>query len=294
MEWSASEWKSASEWNTPFLDMLVYIDPTTKQVEHLPYRKALNHHERIPWISHHPRDIKRGTFIGEMSRLAVLSSKPEHYLDAIRGLGELYIARGYPVDLVHAWIKANCSKRWSHKMEQTIGEEAPAFVLKTKFNPSWDSFNVQELGRLITESWADSLAGFRNHASLSASLSKPRWDPARFDVDTYLDDTEAAGITIPVPRSLRTSEPYLEPSGSQSVWSPEDGCLIRTGCLVRVGHSPQLEVERVLDVSKVGFFDKRWLVSRKRTSNVADLISIWNKSVLQATSHDNLLADMDI
>jgi hypothetical protein len=289
MEWSASEW------NTPFLDMLVYIDPTSNQVEHLPYRKALNHHERIPWVSHHPKDIKRGTFIGEMSRLAVLSSKPEHYLDAIRALGELYIARGYPVDLVHAWIKANCAKRWSHKMEQPIGEEAPAFVLKTKFNPAWDSFNVQELGRLITESWADSIAGLRNQDSLH-TLSTPRWDPTRFDLDTHLEENGVDGTTVPVPRNLRTSEPYsatlLTEGNAGSVLSGGGEALIRTGRLRPVG--TQFEVERVLDVSKVGFFDKRWLVSRKRTSNVADLISIWNKSVLQATSHDNLLADLDI
>ncbi|MFL4368795.1 hypothetical protein, partial [Enterobacter asburiae] len=63
-----------SEWNSPFLDMLVYIDPLTGQVEHTPYRKALNHKERIPWASHHPKDVKKGTYIGEMSRLATLSS----------------------------------------------------------------------------------------------------------------------------------------------------------------------------------------------------------------------------
>jgi len=57
----------ALEYNVPFLDMLVYIDPVTSQIRHQPYQKKLNHKERIPWVSHHPKDVKRGTYIGEMS-----------------------------------------------------------------------------------------------------------------------------------------------------------------------------------------------------------------------------------
>jgi hypothetical protein len=58
---------SVSEWNVPFLDLLVYIDLASNKVEHKPFRKARNHLERIPWASHHLADVKRGTFIGEMS-----------------------------------------------------------------------------------------------------------------------------------------------------------------------------------------------------------------------------------
>ena len=57
----------------------------------MPYRKAGNYQERVPWISHHPLDVKRGTFIGEMSRLATLSITLSVYKDAIRGLVALYI-----------------------------------------------------------------------------------------------------------------------------------------------------------------------------------------------------------
>src|SRR6185369_7216625 len=82
------EW-SASRFNQPFLDMLLFID-STGHVQHMPYRKARNHQERIPWISHHPLDVLRGTVIGEMSRLAVLSSSFEIYKEALDGLYALY------------------------------------------------------------------------------------------------------------------------------------------------------------------------------------------------------------
>ena len=41
----------------PFLDMTLYID-RYGDVEHMPYRKSRSHQERIPWISHHPLDVK--------------------------------------------------------------------------------------------------------------------------------------------------------------------------------------------------------------------------------------------
>ena len=106
---------SVSEWQAPFLDLLVYIDPVTNQVEHKPFRKARNNLERIPWASHHPTDVKKGTFIGEMSRLATLSSKPEHYLEALKDLASLYVVRGYPVNLVKHWLKEYTAIRWRSK-----------------------------------------------------------------------------------------------------------------------------------------------------------------------------------
>ena len=90
------EWAKPGS-SQPFLDMLLYQDGNN-ELQHMPYRKAGNHQERIPWISAHPYDVKRGTFLGEMSRMAVLSSKEEHYNEALRGLVSLYIHRGYPAD----------------------------------------------------------------------------------------------------------------------------------------------------------------------------------------------------
>ena len=66
------EW-NLSQWSQPFLDMLLFVDKYNT-LQHKPFCKARSHQERIPWISHHPLDVKRGTFIGEMSRLATLCS----------------------------------------------------------------------------------------------------------------------------------------------------------------------------------------------------------------------------
>ena len=139
----------------PFLDMMLYKDENNT-LQHMPYRKNGNHQERIPWISAHPYDVKRGTFLGEMSRLATLSSKLEHYLAAMRGLVALYIRRGYPDDEVHKWLYSNLTKRWDTRLRVTQREEtADVLVLKTQYNIAWNYFNAHELGDVIMNYWRE-------------------------------------------------------------------------------------------------------------------------------------------
>jgi hypothetical protein len=59
------EW-GVSDSFLPFLDMTIYCD-AENCLQHMPYWKVCSHQERIPWISHHPLDVKQGTYIGEMS-----------------------------------------------------------------------------------------------------------------------------------------------------------------------------------------------------------------------------------
>jgi hypothetical protein len=145
------EWSPASS-SQPFLDMLLYKN-NKGELHYMPYRKAGNHQERIPWISAHPLDVKRGTFLGEMSRLAVLSSTMETYLEALKGLISLYIHRGYPAELVHKWYYSNIQVRWSKKLENRPEPTADTLVLKTEYNLAWNYFNAHELGQTIIDYW---------------------------------------------------------------------------------------------------------------------------------------------
>jgi hypothetical protein len=146
------EWGAAKA--MPFLDMLLYQDENNR-LQHMPYRKAGSHQERVPWISHHPLDVKRGTFIGEMSRLATLSSQFLHYKDAMISLAALYIARGYPSDLVYKWLRDHITERWNKRLnvEKRVHDEV--LVLKTEFNTAWNYFSAKELGDTVLGYWRD-------------------------------------------------------------------------------------------------------------------------------------------
>ena len=148
IEWNAS----ASQ---PFLDMTLYIDEYNK-LQHMPYRKARSHQERVPWISYHPLDVKRGTFIGEMSRLATLCSQFLHYKDAMQALAGLYIKRGYPNDLVYSWMRDNIAERWKKRLDESREGErqhADVLVLKSEFNTAWNYFSARELGDTVLGYW---------------------------------------------------------------------------------------------------------------------------------------------
>ena len=135
--------------------MCLYKD-ADNTLQHMPYRKNGNHQEHIPWISAHLYDIKCGMFLGEMSRLATLSSKHEHYLAAMQGLVALYIRRGYPADKVHKWLYSNLSRRWNDCLaDQHSAEGVDVLVLKTQYNLTWNYFNMHQLGDTIFGFWCE-------------------------------------------------------------------------------------------------------------------------------------------
>jgi hypothetical protein len=157
-----------SEYSLSFLDMTVYIDQVTGKIEHRPFHKACSYLEQIPFVSHHPLDVRKGTFLGEMSRMAVLSSNSENYIHALEDLQSIYIARGYPSGLIAKWTKDNITKRWINHLREANSDDRTAvnrsgvdlsdlLILKTVFNPIWDKFNIHELAEVVVNHWLSSL-----------------------------------------------------------------------------------------------------------------------------------------
>ena len=175
----------------PFLDMLLYKD-ADNTLQHMPYRKRGNHQERIPWISAHPYDVKRGTFYGEMSRLATLSSKLEHYHEAMRGLVALYIHRGYPADEVHKWLYSNLSKRWNQRLDvKTPQGDSDVLVLKSQYNLAWNYFNASQLGDTIFDYWREWL---KRADAGTHDDEYPRPDPADSRVSEWSNTETREGL----------------------------------------------------------------------------------------------------
>ena len=178
------EWNASDQFQV-FLDMTLYIDEN-RRLQYMPYRKARSHQERIPWISHHPLDVKRGTYYGEMSRLATISSTYSIYSDAIRGLAALYIARGYPEDIVLYWTKNNMQEKWEKHLNETPQQHKAVLDLKSEFNTTWNYFSASELGSTILDFWRD----WMQHAEAGQyNLLYPEFTSDRAD----LEDT-AAGL----------------------------------------------------------------------------------------------------
>jgi len=234
------------EWNVSgvgcqFLDANLYKEDGKLQWR--PFVKAGNNRERIPWVSHHPMDVRRGVYVGECSRLAVLCSNKENYIAAIRDLNALYSKRGYPQNLVMNWCRKNIQERWEKRFAlQTQSEhDEGVLVLKSRYNDVWNWFSAAELGKAVTEYWSD----WYTHSEKGQFIS----DPARPFQPDNPDDNH--GITDVRP----------------DLW---------TRVLNREG-----EEVFVPDLRKIGILGCRWIVSRKRTTNLFDLSSLWKKTVFR-------------
>ena len=147
------EW-NVSDSSAVFLDMFLFKDEKLN-LQHKVYKKLRSHSERIPYISHHPLDVKRGTFIGEVSRMATLNSRLIDYNDSIDALCALYVTRGYPSTLISSWKKKYMTKGWADRLK-TVREPMPeVLVLKTEYNACWNYLNPTLLGDKVMSYWRE-------------------------------------------------------------------------------------------------------------------------------------------
>jgi hypothetical protein len=203
--------------------------------------KAGNNRERIPWVSHHPTLIKRGVYIGECSRLAVLCSTKENYIGAIKDLNLLYVMRGYPEKLVISWCHRYIQERWEKRFSDRnikVERNESALVLKTRFDDVWNFFSAAELGEAITGYWDEWLERAKQ-GNWSYNSSRP-FLPYKADGHDIVDVHTKMFDTI----------------------LGEDG---------DVAFCPSLR--------KAGLLGSRWIVSRKRTKNLLDLATKWKNMV---------------
>ena len=236
------EW-AVSDSQCQFLDSVIFKGDNN-QLRWRPFVKVGNNRERIPWVSHHPIDVKRGVYIGELSRLAVLCSHKEIYIEAVRDLNALYQARGYPVSLFTSWCSRNLQERWEKRFalrNATDQGDESVLVLKTRFDDVWNWFSATELGKTITEYWVE---WYERAASGRCSLT----DPTRpFPVP---DPTDVGDLVDIHPTLFR---------------------------VIKV----EGEEEYFPDLGKIGILGSRWIVSRKRNTNLFDLSNVWKKIVIR-------------
>jgi hypothetical protein len=238
--------------HTAFLDMMLYKDEYNS-VQHMPYRKTQSHQERIPWISHHPLDVKRATFISEMSRMATLSSTKQHYYDAMKSVVALYIKRGYPQNLLNSWLKLNITKRWENRLRVASKSDENAetlLVLKTEFNTAWDYFSVHKLKEVLFEYWRE-----------------------------WLDRADRGDF-------ITNDMTFIAPS--TDIDNPISGNVSSATAFEFRG-----EVHYVPDLRKIGILDSRMLVSRTRTRNMFDFLAMLKHSIVQKTDERLLQDEME-
>jgi hypothetical protein len=142
-------------------------------------------------------------------------------------------------------MKDNIAERWKNRLGTTRRNDDTegVLVLKSTYNTAWNYFSAKQLGDAVIGTW-------RQEIFLATE------DPALHSLEKSERDR------------------YVFPSGN---------------LMGLTSVSPELETEfwtaegpkRMPDITKLGFLDRRMIVSRKRTKNLFDLTSLWKKTVLQ-------------
>lgn len=210
----------------------------------------MNHFERLPWISAHPEYVKKGTFVGELSRLATLSTKFDDFSSACKELANIYIARGYPPMLIAAWLRNNYRARWDARLRESSPQRADVLVLKSEYNISWDWFNVQQLSETVKTGWLSALRTLAYGAKVA-------------DLDLHPDvlATRPKMSLLPALSSLDYSPAFLAEVHSDYLDKGLSGHFLR--------------------LDKLGLLDRRFIVSKKRTKQLIDLTAMWRRTVLE-------------
>jgi hypothetical protein len=299
-------WK-VSDYSLSFLDMTVYIDQVTGKIEHRPFRKARSHLERIPFVSHHPLDVRKGTFLSEMSRMAVLSSNPDNYVHALEDLQSIYIACGYPPGLISKWTKDNITKRWINRLRETSSDDRTAvnrpgvdtsdlLILKTVFNPIWDKFNIHELAEVVVDHWLSSLNNWgwynkqlfayvkETYSEISGNVS---WGMAKKIAirDGFFPQKDAEGMVEDLtPEVLDDLRRKAQNFVRKPPYKWEDISIENLRSLGH--HTQQMEVLSFLDVQKVGLTTARWMLSCKKVRNFGDILSTVKRGLLVDNATD--------
>ena len=252
-------WEPPSD-TANFLDLSVSIQEDGS-IHHTPFVKAMSHRERIPWSSAHPLDVKRGTFSSEISRLATLCSDKKDYFTECADAVSLYVGRGYPPKLVTLWLKKQQEQRWENRLSTKEGAEEPThtlFTLKTSFNNTWKSFNVEELESKIKAQWSEGLTptvlGKRKHQHGLRPIQKVRLVVPRTNVSgqtriSFVRDDDSGAALEPV---------LARPTGSVLGLMAQQDVLKWTGLWIDTG---------------------KFLVSRRKTTQLWDLTRKWNEQL---------------
>jgi hypothetical protein len=251
-------------WETPsksvnWLDLTLEINKDSELI-YYPFTKAMSHRERIPWTSAHPFDVKRGTFYSEMSRLATLCSKYETYVKFANEAVALYVNRGYPLAIVNKWKQENLGKRWKTRLDlkktEPRGEASPLFCLKTFFNDAWKYVNVHELQDIITTEWRRPYATTTLVDAPNTSARFEHVNPSRF---SHLGPSIMRRHGTLVKQSIVPVELTHEEADFQRAQATREN----------------------REWSLIWSEKSRFIVSRKRTTQLWDLTRAWNKTVLE-------------
>jgi len=118
------------------------------------FRKEMNRFLYIPWSSAHPLHVKKGFVKAELSRFAIICSKPEYFAEARQEFYGNLRRRGYPAKTLIEWFQqVQYDSRAAILLPKKQDEKFSPLMLSGHYNPVWDYVDVKEVLNAARQFW---------------------------------------------------------------------------------------------------------------------------------------------
>jgi len=118
------------------------------------FRKEMNRFLYIPWSSAHPLHVKKGFVKAELSRFAIICSKPEYFAEARQEFYGNLRRRGYPAKTLIEWFQqVHYDSRAAILLPKKQDEKFSPLMLSGHYNPVWDYVDVKEVLNAARQFW---------------------------------------------------------------------------------------------------------------------------------------------
>lgn len=149
-------WKTHSL-RMEFLDIEVLVQASIvgPEIHTRLFRKEMNKFLYIPWSSAHPSSVKKGFVKAELTRFAILCSRPEYFADARQEFYGNLRRRGYPAQTLGQWfLQVHYGDRAQLLLPADNAEDQQApLMLPGHYNPVWDYVDVNEVLAAAKRNW---------------------------------------------------------------------------------------------------------------------------------------------
>jgi hypothetical protein len=143
-----------SDYGLSFLDVWFHTHLGTAGVCFKPFEKALNHHQYIPWASHHPLSVKKGMIKGELSRIRAISYKQPYFLTWKATFLSRLRLRGWPPRVLKAWARQAQWRNYFPSAGLDARKKNSRIIAVSQYNPVWDQISSTDIWQTMRTTWA--------------------------------------------------------------------------------------------------------------------------------------------
>jgi len=117
------------------------------------YRKPMNKHLYISWLSAHPLHVKKAFVKAELTRFRMISLDKQYFVDTSLFFQRNLRRRGYPANILDSWFqKVRYSDRLLFFLSKREDKNVP-LLLPSRYNQVWEYINVGTVLQAMRDKW---------------------------------------------------------------------------------------------------------------------------------------------